>query len=178
MGGMAARERSGWLATVRGRCVLKSGEEDPLARRPCCKRVEEMPGVNYFKPRGRAAGRPGGGSPVGRGTGSSPPGPQGRASTSRRPPERMGVSRATFGRVAGCSPSEGDQSPRGRVRPPDRGRSLPGSVPEACERCPPPAGQPRPGRGSLRGMPGPHPAGFRGPGCGPEGFPDGDPADS
>lgn len=22
-----------------------------MARRPCCKRVEEMPGVNYFKPR-------------------------------------------------------------------------------------------------------------------------------
>jgi predicted DNA-binding protein (UPF0251 family) len=26
-------------------------EEDYLPRRPCCKRVEEMPGVNYFKPR-------------------------------------------------------------------------------------------------------------------------------
>ena len=25
--------------------------EDALPRRPCCKRVEEMPGVNYFKPR-------------------------------------------------------------------------------------------------------------------------------
>ncbi len=25
--------------------------EEPLARRPCCKRVEEMPGVTYFKPR-------------------------------------------------------------------------------------------------------------------------------
>ena len=26
-------------------------QEDPLARRPCCKRVEELPGVTYFKPR-------------------------------------------------------------------------------------------------------------------------------
>lgn len=31
--------------------VVKSKAEDPLPRRPCCKLVEEMPGVDYFKPR-------------------------------------------------------------------------------------------------------------------------------
>jgi len=30
---------------------LKLSLEEALPRRPCCKRVEEMPGVNYFKPR-------------------------------------------------------------------------------------------------------------------------------
>lgn len=27
------------------------GLEKPVPRRPCCKRVQEMPGVTYFKPR-------------------------------------------------------------------------------------------------------------------------------
>ena len=31
--------------------AVKLSLEDHLARRPCCKRVEEMPGVSYFKPR-------------------------------------------------------------------------------------------------------------------------------
>ena len=30
---------------------LRLDLEEALARRPCCKRVEEMPGVTYFKPR-------------------------------------------------------------------------------------------------------------------------------
>lgn len=31
--------------------MVKWEAEEPVARRPCCKRVEELPGVTYFKPR-------------------------------------------------------------------------------------------------------------------------------
>ena len=38
--------------SLQGRALaLRLCLEDALPRRPCCKRVEEMPGVNYFKPR-------------------------------------------------------------------------------------------------------------------------------
>ena len=129
-----------------------------MARRPCCKRVEEMPGVTYFKPRAvpmsvleevilsveelealRLAHREG--------------------LYQQAAAERMGVSRATFGRVLeaahrkvtkalveGCALRiEGGSfsmiGPEKCKQCPAKGSVLKGQ-PSPCEECPVQAPQP------------------------------------
>ena len=113
---------------------MKSGPEDPLPRRPCCKRVEEMPGVNYFKPRAvplaameevtlsveelealRLAHKEG--------------------LYQQAAAERMGVSRATFGRVLDAAHRKVTEAlVSGCALRIEGGAYRIGS--EKCERCP------------------------------------------
>ena len=138
--------------------MFKWDLEEPLARRPCCKRVEEMPGVTYFKPRAvpislleevtlsieelealRLAHKEG--------------------LYQQAAAERMGISRATFGRVLeaahrkvtkalveGCALRiEGGSfamiEPEKCVHCPIKGSAVEGQ-PSPCEECPAKTDQP------------------------------------
>jgi predicted DNA-binding protein (UPF0251 family) len=109
--------------------------EDPLARRPCCKRVEEMPGVNYFKPRAvplatleevllsveelealRLAHKEG--------------------LYQQEAAERMGVSRATFGRVLDAAHRKVTTALVDGCALRIEGGSFCMIGPDHCERCP------------------------------------------
>jgi predicted DNA-binding protein (UPF0251 family) len=122
--------------SLHGRALaLKLRLEDALPRRPCCKRVEEMPGVNYFKPRAVPM------SALEEVTLSVEELEALRLAHleglyQQDAAERMGVSRATFGRVL-------DAAHRTVTRALVEGCALRiegGSFrligPERCERCP------------------------------------------
>jgi predicted DNA-binding protein (UPF0251 family) len=127
--------------------MFKWEQEKPLARRPCCKRVEEMPGVTYFKPRAvpmsvleevilsveelealRLAHREG--------------------LYQQAAAERMGVSRATFGRVLATAHGKVTKALVEGCALRIEGGSFRIAGPEPCERCPAKAsavaGQPSP----------------------------------
>ncbi len=106
-----------------------------MARRPCCKRVEEMPGVNYFKPRAvplsaleevtlsieelealRLAHKEG--------------------LYQQEACERMGVSRATFGRVLDAAHRKVTTALVDGCALRIEGGSFCMVGPELCERCP------------------------------------------
>jgi len=106
-----------------------------LPRRPCCKRVEEMPGVNYFKPRAvplaaleevilsveelealRLAHKEG--------------------LYQQDAAERMGVSRATFGRVLEGAHRKVTKALVEGCALRIEGGSFRMSGPECCEQCP------------------------------------------
>lgn len=106
-----------------------------MARRPCCKRVEEMPGVNYFKPRAvplsvleevilsveelealRLAHK--------------------ESLYQQEAAARMGVSRATFGRVLDSAHRKVTIALVEGCALRIEGGSFCMSGPERCERCP------------------------------------------
>lgn len=106
-----------------------------MARRPCCKRVEEMPGVTYFKPRAvpmsvleevilsveelealRLAHREG--------------------LYQQAAAERMGVSRATFGRVLEAAHRKVTKALVEGCALRIEGGSFSMIGPEKCEHCP------------------------------------------
>jgi predicted DNA-binding protein (UPF0251 family) len=106
-----------------------------LPRRPCCKRVEELPGVTYFKPRAvpmsvleevvlsveefealRLAHQEG--------------------LYQQEAAERMGVSRATFGRVLDLAHRKVTQVLVEGCALRIEGGSFTTIGPECCERCP------------------------------------------
>ncbi len=105
-----------------------------MARRPCCKRVEEMPGVSYFKPRAvplsaleevllsveelealRLAHKAG--------------------LYQQEAAERMGVSRATFGRVLNAAHRKVTEALVDGCALRIEGGSFCMIGPERCERC-------------------------------------------
>jgi uncharacterized protein len=123
------------------------GQEDLLPRRPCCKRVEELPGVTYFKPRAvpmsvleevvlpveefealRLAHQEG--------------------LYQQEAAARMGVSRATFGRVLDLAHRKVTKALVEGCALRIEGGSFTTIGPERCERCPvkaeTPEGQPDP----------------------------------
>jgi uncharacterized protein len=106
-----------------------------LARRPCCKRVEELPGVNYFKPRAvplsalkevtlgvdeleamRLAHKEG--------------------LYQIAAAERMGVSRATFGRLLEAAHRKVTEALVDGCALRIEGGAFRMAGPELCERCP------------------------------------------
>jgi len=114
--------------------------EEALARRPCCKRVEEMPGVSYFKPRAvplsvleevvlsveelealRLAHKEG--------------------LYQQAAAERMAVSRATFGRVLDAAHRKVTRALVEGCALRIEGGSFCMIGPERCERCPAKAAQ-------------------------------------
>lgn len=118
-----------------------------MPRRPCCKRVEEMPGVNYFKPRAvslsameevilsveelealRLAHKEG--------------------LYQQDAAERMGVSRATFGRVLDAAHRKVTKALVEGCALRIEGGSFCMIGPERCKRCPAKAAQ-------LEGQPSP-----------------------
>jgi predicted DNA-binding protein (UPF0251 family) len=109
--------------------------EESLARRPCCKRVEELPGVTYFKPRAvpmaileevtlsveelealRLAHKEG--------------------LYQQEAAARMGVSRATFGRVLDLAHRKVTQALVDGCALRIEGGTFCMIGPERCERCP------------------------------------------
>jgi predicted DNA-binding protein (UPF0251 family) len=127
--------------------MVKWEAEEPLARRPCCKRVEEMPGVTYFKPRAvpmslleevtlsveeleslRLAHKEG--------------------FYQQAAAEKMGVSRATFGRVLDAAHRKVTKALVEGCALRIEGGSYSMLRPERCESCPAKAsaleGQPSP----------------------------------
>ena len=118
-----------------------------MPRRPCCKRVEEMPGVTYFKPRAvplsvleevvlsveeleslRLAHKEG--------------------LYQQEASERMGISRATFGRVLEAAHRKVTKALVEGCALRIEGGSFCMIGPERCERCPAKAAQ-------LAGQPSP-----------------------
>jgi len=118
-----------------GSLALTLNLEVHLARRPCCKRVEEMPGVNYFKPRAvplsvleevilsveelealRLAHK--------------------ESLYQQEAAERMGVSRATFGRVLDAAHRKVTTALVEGCALRIEGGSFCMIGPERCERCP------------------------------------------